>query len=112
MQISNIDMRIYQRKVKVGSAQEMAQSERNSHSKKTMLKKTKLKIRYLRILRNPYRMPSEQLFPSYPNLTKNMKTTIGRKQHKNTTPKLKQVEPPQKNRLGTISNIKLLAGLK
>ena len=42
---------------------------------------------------------------SYLNLTKNMKTYIRRQQH------IKQKEPPQKYRLGTISNTKLLAGL-
>ena len=57
-------------------------------------------------------MPREQLFPnrrplSYPNLTKTMKTYIRFKQHKNSTPK---IEPQQKYRLGTISNIELLVG--
>ena len=44
---------------------------------------------------------------SYLNLTKNMKTYIRSQQHK----AIKQKEPPQKYRLGTISNIKLLADL-
>ena len=49
---------------------------------------------------------------SYLNLTKNMKTYIRRQQHKNFKHKdIKQKEPPQKYRLGTISNTKLLAGL-
>ena len=50
---------------------------------------------------------------SYLNLTKNMKTYIRRQQHKNVFKHqyIKQKEPPQKYRLGTISNTKLLAGL-
>ena len=50
---------------------------------------------------------------SYLNLTKNMKTYIRRQQHKNffKHQDIKQKEPPQKYRLGTISNTKLLAGL-
>ena len=41
-----------------------------------------------------------------------MKTYIRRKQHKNFKHQdIKQKEPPQKYRLGTISNTKLLAGL-
>ena len=62
-----------------------------------------------------YRRPNEQLFSkkggalSYLNLTKNMKTCINSQQHRHQD--IKQKEPPQKYRLGTISNIKLLAGL-
>ena len=49
---------------------------------------------------------------SYLNLTKNMKTYIRRQQHKKFIHQdIKQKEPPQKYRLGTISNTKLLAGL-
>ena len=50
---------------------------------------------------------------SYLNLTKNMKTYIRRQQHKKffKHQDIKQKEPPQKYRLGTISNTKLLAGL-
>ena len=41
-----------------------------------------------------------------------MKTHIRRQQHKNLKHQdIKQKEPPQKYRLGTISNTKLLAGL-
>ena len=41
-----------------------------------------------------------------------MKTYIRRQQHKNFIHQdIKQKEPPQKYRLGTISNTKLLAGL-
>ena len=48
---------------------------------------------------------------SYINLTENMKTYIRRQQHKNIKHQdIKQKEPPQKYRLGTISNKKLLAG--
>ena len=52
---------------------------------------------------------------SYLNLIKNMKTYIRRQQHKKKNKikhqDIKQKEPPQKYRLGTISNTKLLAGL-
>ena len=49
---------------------------------------------------------------SYLNLTKNMKTYIRRQQHKKFKHQdIKQKEPLQKYRLGTISNTKLLAGL-
>ena len=49
---------------------------------------------------------------SYLNLTKNMKTHIRCQQHKKFKHQdIKQKEPPQKYRLGTISNTKLLAGL-
>ena len=49
---------------------------------------------------------------SYLNLTKNMKTYIRHQQHKNFKHQdIKQKEPPQKYRLGMISNTKLLAGL-
>ena len=50
---------------------------------------------------------------SYLNLTKNMKTYIRRQQHKKVFihQDIKQKEPPQKYRLGTISNTKSLAGL-
>ena len=97
-------------KVQVGNDQEMAQSERNSHStNRGVGKKTKMTLRYL------YQKLSEQLFPkrrplSYPNLTKNMKTYIRLKQQKNRLQNTKQLEPPQKYRLGTISNMKLLGG--
>ena len=47
---------------------------------------------------------------SYLNLIKNMKTYIRRQQHKKFKHQdIKQKEPPQKYRLGTISNTKLLA---
>ena len=50
---------------------------------------------------------------SYLNLTKNMTTYIRRQQHQTffIHQDIKQKEPPQKYRLGTISNKKLLAGL-
>ena len=50
---------------------------------------------------------------SYLNLIKNMKTYIRRQQHKKKFKHqdIKQKEPPQKYRLGTISNTKLMAGL-
>ena len=45
---------------------------------------------------------------SYLNLTKNMKTYIRRQQHKKFIHQdIKQKEPPQKYRLGTISNTKI-----
>ena len=44
---------------------------------------------------------------SYLNLTKNMKTYIRRQQHKHFKHQdIKQKEPPQKYRIGTISNKK------
>ena len=50
---------------------------------------------------------------SYLNLAKTMKTHIRRQQHKNILKHqdVKQKEPPQKYRLGTIINTKLLVGL-
>ena len=62
-----------------------------------------------------YRTPSEQLFPnrqllSYPDLTKTMKTHIRFKQHKIRLQNIKQIEPQQKYRLGTISNIRFRGG--
>ena len=78
--------------------------------------KTKLTIRYLYHETIVSRMGS--YFPnrwplSYLNLTKNMKTYTRRQQHKKKIKHqdIKQKEPPQKYRLGTISNTKLLAGL-
>ena len=70
-------------KVQASSDQEKAQSERNSHSRKTEWEKTKLTIRYL-YLENISK-PSEQLLPnrrllSLSNLTKTMKTYITFKQ--------------------------------
>ena len=104
------------KKVQVGKDQEKAQSEKDSHSKNRGGKKNKLTIRYL--YHETYRKPNEQLFPnrwplSYLNLTKNMETYIRRQQHKKIFihQNIKQKEPPQKYRLGTISNTKLLAGL-
>ena len=47
-------------KVQVGKDQEKAQSERDSHSKKTRWEKTKLTIRYL--YHETYCKPNEQLF--------------------------------------------------
>ena len=49
---------------------------------------------------------------SYQNVTENMITYIRRQQRKKFKHHdTKQQEPPQKYRLGTISKIKLLAGL-
>ena len=80
--------------------------------------KTKVTIRYFIVYTIKHivsRMSS--YFPnrwplSYLNLTKNMKTYIRRQQHKKIKHQdIKQKEPLQKYRLGTISNTKLLAGL-
>ena len=77
--------------------------------------KTKRTIRYYTMKHIVSRMSS--YFPnrwplSYLHLIKNMKTHIRRQQHKNVKHQdIKQKEPPQKYRLGTISNTKLLAGL-
>ena len=65
-----------------------------------------------------YRKPNEQIFPnrwplSYLNVTKDMKAYIRRPQHKKFKHQdIKQFEPPQTYRLGTISITKLLAGFK
>ena len=63
-----------------------------------------------------YRKPNKQLFSPIGGhsvtLTKNMKTYIRRQQHKKCKHQdRKQKESPQKYRLGTISNTKLLDGL-
>ena len=94
-------------KVQIGNDQEKAQSRGGE--------KTKLAIRYL-YLKKTYRKPSEQPFPkrrllSYANLMKTMKRT-GSSSTKIRLQNTKQIEPQQKYRRGTISNIKLLEGLK
>ena len=78
--------------------------------RKPRWEKTKLTIRYL--YHKTYRKPNEQLF--FPigghsvTLIKNKAPTAHKKfKHQD----IKQKEPPQKYRLGTISNTKLLAGL-
>ena len=105
------------KKVQVGKDQEKAQSEKDSHSKNRGGKKPNQQSCTYTMKHIVSRMSS--YFPnrwplSYLNLTKNMKTYIRRQQHKNSFKKhqdIKQKEPPQKYRLGTISNTKLLAGL-
>ena len=66
--------------MKVCNDQELAQSERTSHSENQALKRT-------------YRRPSEQLLSNRrslsDHLTENMKTYIMYKQHTNTPPKHK-----------------------
>ena len=101
---------VMQKKVQVGKDQEKAQSEKDSHSKNRGGKKPNQQSGTHPTKHIASRMSS--YFPnrwplSYLNLTKNMKTYIRRQQHKKKT----QKEPPQKYRLGTISNTKLLAGL-
>ena len=100
---------VMQKKVQVGKDQEKAQSEKDSHSKNRGGKNTNQQSDTHTTKHIASRMSS--YFPkrwplSYLNLTKNMKTYIRHQQHKK-----KQKEPPQKYRLGTISNTKLLAGL-
>ena len=104
------------RKVQVGKDQEKAQSEKDSHSKNRGGKKTNQQSGTYTMKHIVSRMSS--YFPnrwplSYLNLTKNMKTYIRRQQHKKffKHQDIKRKEPPQKYRLGTISNTKLLAGL-
>ena len=98
------------KKVQVGKDQEKAQSEKDSHSKNPRWEKTKLpRKHFVSRMRSflPNRWPL-----IYLNLTKNMKTYMRRQQHKNVKHQdIKQKEPSQKYRLGTISNKKLLAGL-
>ena len=95
-------------KVQVGKDQEKAQSERDSHSKNRGGKKPNQQSGTYTMKHIVSRMSS--YFPnrwplSYLNLIKNMKTYIRRQQHKQFEPQdIKQKEPPQKYRLGTISN--------
>ena len=103
-------------KVQVGKDQEKAQSEKDSHSKNRGGKKPNQQSGTYTMKHIVSRMSS--YFPnrwplSYLNLTKIMKTHIRRQQHKKVFKHqdIKQKEPPQKYRLGTISNTKLLAGL-
>ena len=103
-------------KVQVGKDQEKAQSEKDSHSKIRGGKKPNQQSGTYTMKHIVSRMSS--YFPnrwplSYLNLTKTMKTHIRRQQHKKCFKhqNIKQKEPPQKYRLGTISNTKLLAGL-
>ena len=114
------------KKVQVGKDQEKAQSEKDSHSKNRGGKKPNQQSGTYTMKHIVSRMSN--YFPnrwplSYLNLTKNMKTYIRSQQHKKKKKKkkkkknvfkhqdIKQKEPPQKYRLGTISNTKLLAGL-
>ena len=104
------------KKVQVGKDQEKAQSEKDSHSKNRGGKKPNQQSGTYTMKHIVSRMSS--YFPnrwplSYLNLTKNMKTYIRRQQHKKffKHQDIKRKEPPQKFRLGTISNTKLLAGL-
>ena len=67
-----------------------------SHSKNRGVRKTKMTQVLI-----PKTFTSEQLFPnrqplSYPNLAKNMKTYLRLKQHKNSPPNTKQLEPQRK----------------
>ena len=105
-----------EKKVQVGKDQEKAQSEKDSHSKNRGGKKPNQQSGTYTMKHIVSRMSS--YFPnrwplSYLNLTKNMKTYIRRQQHKKffKHQDIKRKEPPQKYRLGTISNTKLLAGL-
>ena len=104
------------KKVQVGKDQEKAQSEKDSHSKNRGGKKPNQQSGTYTMKHIVSRMSS--YFPnrwplSYLNLTKIMKTHIRRQQHKKVFKHqdIKQKEPPQKYRLGTISNTKLPAGL-
>ena len=96
-------------KVQVGKDQEKAQSEKDSHSKNRGGKKPNQQSGTYTMKHIVSRMSS--YFPnrwplSYLNLTKNMKTYIRRQQHKKIFKHqdIKRKEPPQKYRLGTISN--------
>ena len=114
--MSRLKYNRHQKKVQVGKDQEMAQSEKDSHSKNRGGKKPNQQSGTYTMKHIVSRMSS--YFPnrwplSYLNLTKNMKTYIRRQQHKKffKHQDIKRKEPPQKYRLGTISNTKLLAGL-
>ena len=103
------------KKVQVGKDQEKAQSEKDSYSKNRGGKKPNQQSGTYTTKHIVSRTSS--YFPnrwplSYLYLIKNMKTHIRRQQHKNVKHQdIKQKEPPQKYRLETISNTKLLAGL-
>ena len=114
--ISSVNFHMPFKKVQVGKDQEKAQSEKDSHSKNRGGKKPNQQSGTYTMKHIVSRMSS--YFPnrwplSYLNLTKIMKTHIRRQQHKKVFKHqdIKQKEPPQKYRLGTISNTKLLAGL-
>ena len=103
-------------KVQVGKDQEKAQSEKDSHPKNRGGKKPNQQSGTYTTKQIASRMSSHlhNRWPlSYPNLTKNTKTHTRRQQHENffKHQDTKRKEPPQKHRLGTISNTKLLAGL-
>ena len=107
---------LHLKKVQVGKDQEKAQSEKDSHSKNRGGKKPNQQSGTYTMKHIVSRMSS--YFPnrwplSYLNLTKNMKTYIRRQQLKKMFKHqdIKRKEPPQKYRLGTISNTRLLAGL-
>ena len=99
------------RKVQEGKDQEKVQSEKDSHSKNRGGKNQT--NNQVLIPRKHFVSRMSSYFPnrwplSYLNLTKN----IRRQQHKNFKHQdIKQKEPPQKYRPGTISNTQLLAGL-
>ena len=101
------------KKVQVGKDQEKAQSEKDSYSKNRGGKKTKLTIMKHIVSRMSSYFPNRWPL-SYLNLNKNMKTYIRRQQHNFFLKHqdIKRKEPPQKYRLGTISNTKLLAEFK
>ena len=103
------------KKAQVGKDQEKAQSEKDSHSKNRGGKKQT--NNQVLIPRKHIVSRMSSYFPnrwphSYLNLTKIMTTYIRRQQLKNFKHQdIKQKEPPQTYRLGTISSTKLLAGL-
>ena len=89
------------KKVQVGKDQAKPQSEKDSHSKNRGGKKPNQQSGTYTMINIVSRMSS--YFPnrwplSYLNLTKNMKTYIGRQQHKKFKHQdIKQKEPPQKD---------------
>ena len=103
-------------KEQVGKDQEKAQSEKDSHSKNRGGKKPNqqpgTQIMKHIVSRMSSHSPNRRP-PNHLNLTKNMKTHTRHQQHKNffTHQDIKQKEPPQKYRLGTISNT-VTGGLK
>ena len=101
------------KKVQVSKDQEKAQSERDSHSKNRGGKKPKSGTYTMKHIVSRMSSYFPNRWPlSYLNLIEHMKTYIRRQQHKNFKHQdIKQKEPPQKYRLGTISNTKVLAGL-
>ena len=101
--------RFKQAKIRKTRNQKKVSHSKNRGGKKTNQQSGTYVIKHIVSRMSSYFPNRWQL--SYLNLTKNMKTYIRRQQHKTFKHQdIKQKEPPQKYRLGTINNTKLLAG--